>query len=167
MNERIYRNEAELLSESRKGPVRWKPRARMEALKREAKRQGLWNLFYNHGSEGACLSNYEYGHICEILGRSLAAPEAFNSNAPDVGNIEILSQFGAPEQKTRWLKPLLEGEIRSCFAMTEPAVASSDATNIETSIRREGDEYKWSARAGPRSPDSFSGVADSWRRARA
>ena len=141
MAERIYPHEAELLSEQRDGEARWKPRRRMEELKREAKRQGLWNLFYTHGPEGAGLTNYEYGHLCEILGRSLAAPEAFNCSAPDVGNMEILSLFGTPEQKARWLKPLLDGEIRSCFAMTEPAVASSDATNIETSIRREGDDY--------------------------
>jgi acyl-CoA dehydrogenase len=141
MVERVYPHEGELLSESSDAPGRWKPRARMEDLKREAKRQGLWNLFYTHGPEGAGLSNFEYGHLCEILGRSLAAPEAFNCNAPDVGNMEILSLFGTPEQKERWLKPLLEGEIRSCFAMTEPAVASSDATNIESSIRRDGDDY--------------------------
>ena len=141
MAERIYPHEAELLSETHDGAGRWQPRQRMEELKRQAKRQGLWNLFYAHGPEGAGLSNYEYGHLCETLGRSLAAPEAFNCNAPDVGNMEILSQFGTPQQKQRWLKPLLEGEIRSCFAMTEPAVASSDATNIETSIRRDGDDY--------------------------
>ena len=141
MVEHIYPHEAELLSEARDGAGRWRPRERMEELKREARRLGLWNLFYTHGPEGPGLSNYEYGHLCEVLGRSLAAPEAFNCNAPDVGNIEILAQFGTPDQKTRWLQPLLAGEIRSCFAMTEPAVASSDATNIETSIRRDGDDY--------------------------
>lgn len=141
MAEHIYPHEKELLAEAHDGAGRWRPRERMETLKREAQRQGLWNLFYTHGPEGTGLSNYEYGHLCEVLGRSLAAPEVFNCNAPDVGNMEILSLFGTPEQKTRWLKPLLAGEIRSCFAMTEPAVASCDATNIETSIRREGDDY--------------------------
>jgi acyl-CoA dehydrogenase len=141
MAEHIYSHEQELQAEARESGARWRPRERMEALKREARRQGLWNLFYNHGPEGPGLSNYEYGQLCEVLGRSLAAPEVFNCNAPDVGNMEILSLFGTPEQKARWLKPLLEGEIRSCFAMTEPAVASSDATNIETSICRDGDDY--------------------------
>jgi acyl-CoA dehydrogenase len=141
MAERIYPHEAELLYETHDGAERWRPRARMEALKREARRQFLWNLFYAHGPESPGLSYYEYGHLCEVLGRSLAAPEAFNCNAPDVGNMEILSLFGAPEQKVRWLQPLLDGEIRSCFAMTEPAVASSDAGNIETSIRRDGGDY--------------------------
>jgi acyl-CoA dehydrogenase len=141
MAEHIYPHEAELLSETRDDRERWRPHERMQATKREAKRLGLWNLFYTHGPEGPGLGNYEYGHLCEVLGRSLAAPEAFNCNAPDVGNMEILSLFGTAEQKARWLKPLLEGEIRSCFAMTEPAVASSDATNIETSILRDGDNY--------------------------
>jgi acyl-CoA dehydrogenase len=141
MDERVYPNEAELLAETRGDSARWRPHPRLEELKREAKRAGLWNLFYTHGPEGAGLTNYEYSHLCEILGRSLAAPEIFNCNAPDVGNMEILSQFGTLKQKARWLKPLLDGEIRSCFAMTEPGVASSDATNIETSIRRDGDYY--------------------------
>ncbi len=141
MAEHIYPNEREMLDETRERPARWKKQGLMEDLQRKAKAQGLWNLFYNHGPEGAGISNYEYSHLCETLGRSLAAPEVFNCNAPDVGNMEILSIYGTPEQKERWLKPLLEGEIRSCFAMTEPRVASSDATNIETSILRDGDEY--------------------------
>ena len=141
MAEHIYPNEREILDETRERPARWHKHGLMEDLQRKAKAQGLWNLFYNHGPEGAGLSNYEYSHLCETLGRSLAAPEVFNCNAPDVGNMEILSIYGTPAQKERWLKPLLAGEIRSCFAMTEPRVASSDATNIETSILRDGDHY--------------------------
>jgi len=141
MAEHIYPNEREILDETRERPGRWKKLGLMEELQAKARAQGLWNLFYNHGPEGAGLSNYEYSHLCETLGRSLAAPEVFNCNAPDVGNMEILSIYGTPAQKERWLKPLLAGEIRSCFAMTEPRVASSDATNIETSILRDGDHY--------------------------
>jgi acyl-CoA dehydrogenase len=139
MDEHVYPNEHELLAP--RGPDgRWAPRALLDVLQKTAKARGLWNLFY-HGPEGGGLSNFEYAHICEVFGRSLAAPEIFNCNAPDVGNMELLSAYGSPEQKARWLKPLLQGEIRSCFAMTEPQVASSDATNIETEIRRDGEEY--------------------------
>lgn len=141
MAEHIYPNEREILDETRERPGRWQKQGLMEDLQAKARAEGLWNLFYNHGPEGAGLSNYEYSHLCETFGRSLAAPEVFNCNAPDVGNMEILSIYGTPEQKERWLKPLLAGEIRSCFAMTEPRVASSDATNIETSILRDGDGY--------------------------
>ncbi len=141
MAEHIYPNEREILDETRERPARWKKQGLMEELQAKARAQGLWNLFYNHGPEGVGLSNYEYSHLCETFGRSLAAPEVFNCNAPDVGNMEILSIYGTPEQKERWLEPLLAGEIRSCFAMTEPRVASSDATNIETSILRDGDDY--------------------------
>jgi acyl-CoA dehydrogenase len=141
MAARVYPNEVELLSEARGSADRWRESSVSSALKEEAREAGLWNLFYNHGPEGAGLSNYEYSHLCEILGRSLAAPELFNCNAPDVGNMEILALFGSHAQKAEWLTPLLEGKIRSCFAMTEPKVASSDATNIETSIRREKDCY--------------------------
>lgn len=139
MDEHIYPNEHALL-----GPPetdKWAPRPLAMELMGKARAAGLWNLFYNHGPEGQGLSNWEYSQLCEILGRSLAAPEIFNCNAPDVGNMEILSMYGTDGQKERWLKPLLSGEIRSCFAMTEPRVASSDATNIETSIDREGDHY--------------------------
>lgn len=141
MAEHVYPNEREILSESGRGEGRWNPHPRVAELKAKAKAAGLWNLFYHHGPEGQGLSNYEYTHLCELLGRSLAAPEIFNCNAPDVGNMEILATYGTEEQKARWLAPLLAGEIRSCFAMTEPGVASSDATNIETAILPDGDDY--------------------------
>ena len=129
----------------------------MEDLKREARKRGLWNLFLPDERWGAGLSNLEYAPLAEITGRSFIAPEALNCAAPDTGNMEILAQFGTPEQQERWLVPLLEGQIRSAFSMTEPDVASSDATNIRTSISRSGDEYvingrKWftSGAADPR-----------------
>ena len=131
----------------------------MEELKAEAKERGLWNLFMPHATEWTPdpVSNTDYAPLAEITGRSPLGPESVNSAAPDTGNMEILALFGTPEQKERWLVPLLEGEIRSCFAMTEPDVASSDAKNIQLSIRREGDEYvlngrKWwiSGAANPR-----------------
>lgn len=130
----------------------------LEELKREARQRGLWNLFLPHATEWTDgLSNTDYAPLAEITGRSPLAPEALNCSAPDTGNMEILTMFGTPEQKERWLQPLLAGEIRSCFAMTEPAVASSDATNIQCEIRREGDDYvingnKWwiSGAASPR-----------------
>lgn len=114
----------------------------LEDLKAEAKSQGLWNLFHPHAEWGPGLTNLEYAHLAEITGRSpQLAPEATNCNAPDTGNMEVLTLFGTDEHKEKWLRPLLDGEIASAFAMTEPAVASSDATNIETSMVREGDEY--------------------------
>ncbi len=140
MDAHIYPNEHELLKPPPEAQ-KWAPRPLALELMAKAREQGLWNLFYNHGPEGQGLSNFEYSQLCEILGRSLAAPEIFNCNAPDVGNMEILSMYGTDAQKARWLKPLLAGDIRSCFAMTEPRVASSDATNIETSILRDGDHY--------------------------
>lgn len=150
----VYPNERELLSEPPAGTGKWAPRPRLFELQAKAQAEGLWNLFYNHGPEGQGLSNFEYAHLCEILGKSLAAPEIFNCNAPDVGNMEILSMYGTEYQKRAWLKPLLEGEIRSCFAMTEPRVASSDATNIETRIERDGDHFvvnglKWWVTGAP------------------
>src|SRR5438445_1918503 len=129
----------------------------MEQLKAEARRRGLWNLFLPDKRWGAGLTNLEYAPLAEITGRSFIAPEALNCAAPDTGNMEILAQFGTPEQQERWLEPLLEGQIRSAFSMTEPDVASSDATNIRCSITRDGAEYvvngrKWwtSGAADPR-----------------
>ena len=113
----------------------------VEDLKAAARERGLWNLFLPDAEHGAGLSNRDYAPLAEIMGRSRIAAEACNCNAPDSGNMEILYQFGSPEQQQRWLEPLLEGTIRSAFAMTEPDVASSDATNVELSIHREGDEY--------------------------
>lgn len=140
MEKHIYPNESRYYQESEKvGP--WAVTSVIEELKPKARAAGLWNLFLppDHGEEG--LSNLDYARVCEVMGRSHLAPEVFNCSAPDTGNMEVLARYGTPEQKERWLKPLLNGEIRSSFAMTEPAVASSDATNIESSIRRYGDEY--------------------------
>lgn len=153
MDEHVYPNERELLAPPPE-TGRWAPRPLAMALMAKAREAGLWNLFYNHGPEGAGLSNFEYAQLCEIFGRSLAAPELFNCNAPDVGNMELLAAYGSSEQKEQWLRPLLAGDIRSCFAMTEPAVASSDATNIETRIERNGDDYvingrKWWVTGAP------------------
>src|SRR5438445_639434 len=113
----------------------------MEQLKARAREQGLWNMFLPDASLGAGLSNSEYAPLAEILGRSRIASEACNCSAPDTGNMEVLFHFATPEQKERWLMPLLDGEIRSSFAMTEPDVASSDATNIQLAIARDGDQY--------------------------
>jgi acyl-CoA dehydrogenase len=140
MDARIYPNEKRFRDEVASGD-RWQPVALIDTLKKEAQAQGLWNLFLPDSEYGAGLSNTEYAPLCEIMGRVTWAPEVFNCSAPDTGNMETLVRYGTPAQKQRWLEPLLAGSIRSCFAMTEPAVASSDASNIESSIVRSGDDY--------------------------
>ncbi len=140
MNAHVYPNEHRFDEEVAEGD-RWQPTRVVEELKAKAKAEGLWNLFLPDSHRGAGLSNLDYAPLCEIMGRVAFAPEVFNCSAPDTGNMEVLERYGTEAQKKQWLVPLLEGEIRSCFAMTEPAVASSDATNIEASIVRDGDEY--------------------------
>jgi acyl-CoA dehydrogenase len=152
MDEHIYPNEQRYHDEIERN--RWTPPAVIEELKPKARAAGLWNLFLPDDAHGAGLTNLEYAPLAEIMGRSFIALEVFNCSAPDTGNMEVLARYGTAEQKERWLKPLLAGEIRSCFSMTEPGVASSDATNIQASIVRQGDEYVingrkwWSSGAG-------------------
>src|SRR5207253_827354 len=140
MDEFVYPNQRRY-QEADSAADRWRPNPVVEELKPKARAAGLWNLFLPESTKGAGLSNLEYAPLCEIMGRVEWAPEVFNCSAPDTGNMEILERFGSEAQKAQWLRPLLAGEIRSGFAMTEPAVASSDATNIESQIRREADAY--------------------------
>jgi acyl-CoA dehydrogenase len=146
MDEHIYPNEPTFHRQKADGD-RWQPVAIVEELKPAARAAGLWNLFLPESEYGAGLTNAEYAPLCEIMGRSAEfAPEVFNCSAPDTGNMEVLVRYGTAEQRKRWLDPLLAGEIRSCFAMTEPDVASSDATNIQSRIVRDGDDYVISGR---------------------
>jgi acyl-CoA dehydrogenase len=141
MQEHVYPNEATFRAQIDHGE-RWQPVPIIEQLKPKARAAGLWNLFLPESEQGGGLRNTEYAPLCEIMGRSpFFAPEIFNCSAPDTGNMEVLARYGTPEQQRRWLDPLLAGEIRSCFAMTEPDVASSDATNIRSTIARDGDHY--------------------------
>src|SRR5690606_4061973 len=141
MDRYVYPNEGTYYEQLDSGDTRWKPVPILEELKAKAKEQGLWNLFLPESELGAGLTNLEYAPLCEVMGRVSWAPEVFNCSAPDTGNMEVLTRYGTPEQKKQWLEPLLNGEIRSAFAMTEPKVASSDATNIESRIERDGDDY--------------------------
>jgi acyl-CoA dehydrogenase len=141
MNEHVYRVEKVYAKQLDELPTRWHVPPVIEELKAQAKVEGLWNLFLPKREFQDSLTNVEYATLCEVMGRSPIASEAFNCSAPDTGNMETIARYGTAEQKEQWLKPLMEGEIRSCFAMTEPAVASSDATNIRTEIKRDGDDY--------------------------
>ena len=141
MDENVYPNESTYAEQVAGGETRWAPVPILEELKAKAKEEGLWNLFLPESDLGAGLTNMEYAPLCEIMGRVNWAPEVFNCSAPDTGNMETLVRYASEENQRKWLDPLLEGEIRSAFAMTEPRVASSDATNIETRIERNGDEY--------------------------
>jgi acyl-CoA dehydrogenase len=146
MEEHVYPAEEIYRRQHREAADRWGPVPVMEELKAKAKAQGLWNLFLPKEEFPDALTNVEYATLCEIMGRSPIGSEPFNCSAPDTGNMETIARYGTKEQKEQWLKPLMEGKIRSCFAMTEPAVASSDATNIQSQIRRDGDHYVVSGR---------------------
>ena len=141
MEKHVYPNEKLFNQQLDEGPTRWEIPPIMEELKSKAKSESLWNMFLPDSDRGFGLSNLEYAPLCEVMGRSPIGAEVFNCSAPDTGNMEVLERYGNDEHKRDWLEPLLNGEIRSAFAMTEPRVASSDATNIESSILRDGDEY--------------------------
>jgi acyl-CoA dehydrogenase len=141
MDRYVYPNEQKYYDQLDEGGNRWKVVPILEEVKQKAKDEGLWNYFLPESLNGAGLTNLEYAPVCEIMGKVHWAPEAFNCSAPDTGNMEVLERYGTPGQKKEWLEPLLNGEMRSAFAMTEPAVASSDATNIACRIERDGDEY--------------------------
>ncbi|MEO0575643.1 MAG: acyl-CoA dehydrogenase family protein [Pseudomonadota bacterium] len=141
MDAHVYPNEQTYFDQLKAKDTRWHIPPIMDELKAKAKEAGLWNLFLPESDRGAGLTNLEYAPLCEIMGRSFIAPEVFNCAAPDTGNMEVLERYGTEAHKKQWLEPLLAGEIRSAFAMTEPKVASSDATNIECAIVRDGDEY--------------------------
>jgi acyl-CoA dehydrogenase len=141
MDQYIYPNEVAYHQQHDQQPDRWQTPPLMEELKDKARAAGLWNLFLPHSDRGPGFTNLEYAPLCEVMGRVGFAPEVFNCSAPDTGNMETIERYGSEDQKKQWLDPLLAGEIRSAFAMTEPAVASSDATNIQTEIRRDGDSY--------------------------
>jgi len=145
MNENVYKNE-EVFEDQLNKNGRWTIPPILEELKEKAKKEGLWNLFLPESELGAGLKNIEYAPLCEIMGRSPIGAEIFNCSAPDTGNMEVFVRYGTDDQKEKWLKPLLNGEIRSAFAMTEPNVASSDASNIQGSIVRDGDHYVINAR---------------------
>jgi acyl-CoA dehydrogenase len=144
MDQHVFPSEPAYFDEvetNRKNGNAWQPTRVIEELKQKARAAGLWNLFLPESRHGAGLTNLEYAPLCEIMGRAIWSPEVFNCSAPDTGNMEVLARYGSEEHQQQWLAPLLAGEIRSCFAMTEPAVASSDATNIEARIERDGDHY--------------------------
>ncbi|GAU85555.1 acyl-CoA dehydrogenase family protein [Bosea sp. BIWAKO-01] len=141
MDEHVYPNEEVFERQHAALPSRWGTPRIIGELQQRARAEGLWNLFLPDTRYGAGLNNLDYAHFCEVMGRSAIAPEIFNCSAPDTGNMETLVLYGTEAQKRDWLEPLLDGAIRSCFSMTEPDVASSDATNIQTEIRRDGDEY--------------------------